>query len=75
MEAVYTPLDIDQGVPEVLGSVYDVRDLPNAAVKLRDEKKITNLDLGFKERMALKELLKAISGSDIERLMREYHVI
>lgn len=69
MEAVYTPLDIDRGVPEVWGSVYDVRDLMNATVKLRDEKKITDPDLGFKE------LLKAISGSDIEKLMREYHVI
>ena len=75
MEAVYTPLDIDRGVPEVWGSVYDVRDLLNAAVKLRDGKTIADLDLGFKERMALKELLKAISGSDIEKLMREYHVI
>ena len=33
------------------------------------------MDLGFKERMALKEALKKISGSDIEKLMREYHVI
>ena len=55
--------------------MYDVRDLMNATVKLRDEKKITDPDLGFKERMALKELLKAISGSDIEKLMWEYHVI
>ena len=35
MEAVYTLLDIDRGVPEVWGSVYDVRDLLNAAVFLR----------------------------------------
>ena len=75
MEAVYTLLDIDRGGPEVWDSVYDVRDLLNAAVKLLDEKKITDPDLGFKERMALKELLKAISGSDIEKLMWEYHVI
>ena len=32
MEAVYTLLDIDRGVPEVWGSTYDVRDLLNAAV-------------------------------------------
>ena len=75
MEAVYTLLDIDRGVPEVWGSVYDVRDLLNATVKLRDGKRITDLNLGFKERMALKEILKAISGSDVEKLMREYHVI
>lgn len=36
MEAVYTLLDIDRGVPEVWGSVYDVRDLLNASVQLTD---------------------------------------
>ena len=34
MEAVYTLLKIDRGVPEVWGSVYDIRDLLNATVKL-----------------------------------------
>src|SRR5699024_9179066 len=33
MESVYTLLDVDRGVPEVWGSVYDVRDLLNATVK------------------------------------------
>ena len=75
MEAVYTLLGIDRGVPEVWGSVYDVRDLLNAAVKLRDGKKITDLDLGFKEKLALKEALKRISGTDVEKLLQEYHVI
>lgn len=36
MEAVYTLLGVDRGVPEVWGSVYDVRNLLNATVKLRD---------------------------------------
>ena len=75
MEAVYTLLGIDRGVPEVWGSVYDVRYLLNAAVKLRDGKKITDLDLGFKEKLALKEALKRISGTDVEKLLQEYHVI
>ena len=75
MEAVYTLLDIDRAVPEVWGSVYDVRDLLNAAVKLRDGRKITDMDLGFKERMALKEALKAVSGTDVEKLLKEYQVI
>ena len=35
MEAVYTLLDIDRGVPEVWGSTYDVRALLDATVKLR----------------------------------------
>ena len=75
MEAVYTLLDIDRAVPEVWGSVYDVRDLLNAAVKLRDGRKITDLDLGRKEKLALKEALKAISGTDAEKLLKEYQVI
>ena len=36
MEAVYTLLDVDRGVPEVWGSTFDVRDLLNATVKLLD---------------------------------------
>ncbi len=58
MEAVYSLLDIDRGVPEVWGSTYDVRDLVNASVALRDGRKITDMDLGVVEKLALKELLK-----------------
>ena len=75
MEAVYALLDIDRAVPEVWGSVYDVRDLLDAAVKLRDGRRITDLDLGFKEKLALKEVLKKVSGTEVERLLLEYQVI
>ncbi len=75
MEAVYTLLDIDRGVPEVWGSTYDIRDLLNATVQLRDGKKITDMELGLVERIALKEVLKKIQGSDIEKLLKEYKVI
>ena len=75
MEAVYTLLNIDRGVPEVWGSVYDIRDLLNATVQLRDGKKITDMNLGFKEKIALKEVLKKVKGTDIEKLLKEYHVI
>ena len=75
MEAVYTLLNIDRGVPEVWGSVYDVRDLLNATVKLRDGRKITDMELHLKEKLALREALKAIAGTDVEKLLKEYHVI
>ncbi len=75
MEAVYTLLDIDRGVPEVWGSVYDIRDLLNATVQLRDGKKITDMELGLKERIALKEVLKKVQGTDIEKLLKEYNII
>lgn len=75
MEAVYTLLDIDRGVPEVWGSVYDVRDLLNATVQLRDGKKATDMKLGFVEKVVVKEVLKKIGGTDIEKLLKEYRVI
>lgn len=75
MEAVYTLLDIDRGVPEVWGSVYDIRDLLNASVQLRDGKRATDMELGLKEKIALKESLKMIEGTDIENLLKQYNVI
>ena len=75
MEAVYTLLNIDRGVPEVWGSVYDVRDLLNATVAIRDGRKITDMKLGLKEKIAMKELLKAVEGTDVEKLLREHGAI
>ena len=75
MEAVYTLLDIDRGVPEVWGSTYDVRCLIDATVKLRDGKKLTDMDLPFIQRVALKEVLKKIEGTDLEKLLKEYNAI
>lgn len=75
MEAVYTLLNVDRGVPEVWGSVYDVRDLLNATVQLMDGKKVTDVDLGFKGKIILKDLLKRLHNTEIEKLLKEYHVI
>mgnify|MGYP004613133303 FL=1 len=75
MEAVYTLLDIDRGVPEVWGSTYDIRDLLNATVKLRDGKSIEEMKLGFTEEIVLRKVLKTISGTDIEKLLKKYNVI
>ena len=75
MEAVYTLLNVDRGVPEVWGSTYDVRDLLNATVKLRDGKKITDMDLPLIPRLALKEVLKKVEGTDLEKILKEYNAI
>jgi oleate hydratase len=40
MEAVYTLLDIERGVPEPWGSQYDIRALLNSAIVLRDGEKL-----------------------------------
>lgn len=75
MEAVYTLLNVDRGVPEVWGSIYDLRDLLNSTVKLRDGKKITDMELGFIEKIALKQVLKKVRGTDIEKLLKDHQVI
>ncbi|SHK43786.1 oleate hydratase [Clostridium cavendishii DSM 21758] len=75
MEAVYKLLNVDRGVPEVWGSVYDIRDLLNATVMMRDGKGITDMKLGIKEKLALKDTLKKIEGTDIEKLLKEYNLI
>jgi oleate hydratase len=49
MEAVYTLLNIDRGVPEVFGSCYDVRVLLDSTSKLMDGKKLTAVKLPFEE--------------------------
>ena len=75
MEAVYTLLNVDRGVPEVWGSVYDVRDLLDATVKLRDGKKPTDMKLSLVQKVALDKALSKIKGTDIEQLLKEYNII
>ena len=75
MEAVYTLCNIDRGVPEVWGSVFDVRDLISATVQLSDGKKITEMDLKLAQKIALKEAIKKIKGTEIEKLLQKYNAI
>ena len=71
MEAVYTLLNVDRGVPEVWGSKYDVRELLRACYFAVDKKSIDELPLDFKEKVLLKNVLKAVKGSDIEILLKD----
>ncbi|MBC3796620.1 oleate hydratase [Acetobacterium tundrae] len=75
MEAVYTLLDVDRGVPEVFASCYDVRTLMDSTSKMMDGKKITELKLPFIISLIEKGSLKKISGTVIEDLLKEYHLI
>ena len=54
---------------------YDVRALIDATVKLRDGKKITDMDLPLIPRLAMKEALKKIEGTDLEKFLKEYNAI
>ena len=75
MEAVYTLCDVDRGVPEVWGSVFDVRDLLMSSVKLRDGEPVTSMKLPLAQRVALKEVLKKVEGTDIAKLLKVYGAI
>ena len=75
MVAVYTLMNVDRGVPEVWGSMYDIRDLLKATISLRDGKPLTDMKVPFIEKAVLHELLRKIHGTDIEKLLVEYHII
>ena len=75
MEAVYTLLNIDRGVPEVWGSKYDVRELLRACYYGLDKKPITDVNLSFMERKVLHSALKKIEGTDVEELLRNSGLI
>lgn len=70
MEAVYTLLNVDRGVPEVWGSCYDVRELLRACYYALDKKSLDEVKMNFFERRAVKILLKKVKGTDIELLLK-----
>ncbi len=75
MEAVYTLLDVDRGVPEVFGSCYDIRVLLDSTSKMMDGKKLSDIKLPFGAGLLEKKALKKISGTVIEELLERYHLI
>jgi oleate hydratase len=75
MEAVYTLFNVDRAVPEVWASTYDIRDLLHATVALRDGKPITEMNLNFVEKFILKQFLRKVEGTEIEKLLRDYQLI
>ena len=75
MVAVYTLMNIDRGVPEVWGSIYDVRDLLKAAISMRDGRPLTDMKLSLKQKTAVGKALDFIKGTDVEKLLKEYGVL
>lgn len=75
MEAVYTLLDIDRGVPEVFNSCYDVRMLLDATSKMMDGKKLSEIEVPWLMKFLEKKGLKMIQGTVIEELLIQYHLI
>jgi oleate hydratase len=75
MEAVYTLLHVDRGVPEVFASCYDIRVLLDATSKMMDGKKLTELKLPFIASLIEKNVLRKISGTVMEELLKKYNII
>ena len=46
-----------------------------ALFPFRDGKPITDMKLNLAEKMVLKKALDKISGTDVEKLLKAYHVI
>lgn len=74
MEAVYTLCNVDRGVPEVFNSEYDIRDMMNAAVKLRDGKPITDMEMNPLAKVALKGALKAADKTYLGQMMKVFGI-
>lgn len=75
MEAVYTLLELDRGVPEVFASAYDVRVLLQATAALLDGRKLTDVKLPVVQKIALNKALKMMSGTVVEDMLKENHLI
>ena len=75
MEAVYGLCHVDRGVPEVWGSVYDVRDLLDSSVKLMDGKSPLEISLPGPLNAVKKALIKGVKGTVIEDLLREHNIL
>ena len=71
MEAVYTLLDVERGVPEVFNSTYDIRMLLSATGRLRDGKEIDIPGPAFVRNLLMNKLDKTQIGV----LLREFGIV
>ena len=75
MEAVYGLLGVDRGVPEVWGSVYDIRELLHSTVCLMDGRSPLDVSLPGPLELLKKPLLRAVRGTVIEKVLRDQDVL
>lgn len=74
MEAVYSLLDVERGVPEVFNSIYDIRELLRAMYYMNDKKPLSEMDLPI-PKLIQKIGLKKIKGTWLEELLAEAHLL
>ncbi|MBP8066383.1 MAG: oleate hydratase, partial [Flavobacterium sp.] len=75
MEAVYTLLNVDRGVPEVFASSFDIRVLLKSIYYLNDEKGLKDIKLPWLISILEKYGLKKIEDTYLEELLKESHLI
>lgn len=75
MEAVYTLLNVDHGVPEVFDSIYDIRQLLRAMYYMSDKKKLVDQEMPLPEKLALKTGMKKIKRTWVEELLEEANLV
>lgn len=75
MEAVYTLLNVDRGVPEVFDSIYDIRQLLRAMYYMSDKKKLVDQEMSLPEKLALKTGMKKIKRTWVEELLEEANLV
>lgn len=75
MEAVYTLLNVDRGVPEVFDSIYDIRQLLRAMYYMSDKKKLVDQEMPLPEKLALKTGMKKIKRTWGEELLEEANLV
>jgi len=71
MEAVYTLLNVERGVPEVFNSTYDIRSLLGATGRLRDGKELDIPGPEFLRNL----LMNKLDQTQIGALLREYGLV
>ena len=75
MEAVYTLLDIDRGVPEVFGSAFDIRTLLSSTSRLTDGKTLAEINVPWLMRLVEKRALAKTKGTMVEELLKDSKLI
>ncbi len=75
MEAVYTLLGIERGVPEVFDSCFDVRMLLQSIYYLNDRKKLHEIDVPWVLKLLEKQGMKKVKGTYLEELLKEAKLI
>lgn len=75
MEAVYTLLDVDRGVPEVFASAFDIRTLMSSTARLLDGKKLTEVKVPFLVKQLEKRGIQKSKGTMIYELLQQSGLI